>query len=72
MKKLRRFLATLVVATLFASAFTAYAAEDGTVGIQLDDNTGINPADFEEANEELMRSGHMARMARASKTLSLT
>ena len=28
MKKLRRFLATLVVATLFASAFTAYAAAE--------------------------------------------
>lgn len=72
MKILKRFFAALVMTTLIGSSVITYAAEDEMVGIQLDDNTGINQEDYEKANAELIQKGRMARMAKASKTLQLT
>ena len=72
MKRLKGFLSILLVATLLTSTFIVHAAENETVCIQLDDNTGINPKDYEKANAELMQKGRMIRMTKASKTLQLT
>ncbi len=50
---------------------TGSPAENARIQIPIDDNTGVDQKEFEKANVELMRIGHMSRMAGASKTLPL-
>lgn len=71
-KKIRGFITILLSLTVFVSqVMVSYATEENEV-VQIDTTIDrLNPADYVEANLELVQRGRAAKLQRTSKTLDV-